>query len=92
MRQEGVYLAAKRAIDRTLAGALLVTLSPVMAATALAIRVSMGSPVLFRQRRPGLRGRPFELVKFRTMTDVRDAAGAPLPDGRRLTRIGQFIR
>jgi lipopolysaccharide/colanic/teichoic acid biosynthesis glycosyltransferase len=92
MRQEGVYLAAKRAIDKTLAGALLVTLSPVMAATALAVRVSMGSPVLFRQRRPGLHGRPFELVKFRTMTDARDAAGAPLPDGRRLTRVGQFIR
>lgn len=92
MRQEGAYLAAKRAIDRTLAGALLVTLSPVMAATALAIRVSMGSPVLFRQQRPGLRGRPFELVKFRTMTDARDASGAPLPDGRRLTRVGQFIR
>ena len=92
MRQEGAYLAAKRAIDRTLAGALLVTLSPVMAATALAIRVSMGSPVLFRQQRPGLRGRPFELVKFRTMTDARDASGAPLPDGRRLTRVGQLIR
>ena len=92
MRQEGAYLAAKRAIDRTLAGALLVTLSPVMAATALAIRVSMGSPVLFRQQRPGLRGRPFELVKFRTMIDARDASGAPLPDGRRLTRVGQLIR
>lgn len=92
MRQEGAYLAAKRAIDRALAGALLVTLSPVMAATALAIRVSMGSPVLFRQRRPGLHGRPFELVKFRTMTDARDASGAPLPDGRRLTRVGQLIR
>jgi lipopolysaccharide/colanic/teichoic acid biosynthesis glycosyltransferase len=92
MRQEGAYLAAKRVIDRTLAGALLVTLSPVMAATALAIRVSMGSPVLFRQQRPGLRGRPFELVKFRTMIDARDASGAPLPDGRRLTRVGQLIR
>lgn len=92
MKQEGAYLTAKRAIDKTLGAALLVALSPVMAATALAIRVSMGSPVLFRQRRPGLHGRPFDLVKFRTMTEARDAAGAPLPDGRRLTRVGQFIR
>jgi lipopolysaccharide/colanic/teichoic acid biosynthesis glycosyltransferase len=92
MKQEGAYLTAKRAIDKTLGAALLITLSPVMAATALAIRVSMGAPVLFRQRRPGLRGRPFDLVKFRTMTEARDAAGAPLPDGRRLTRVGKFIR
>jgi lipopolysaccharide/colanic/teichoic acid biosynthesis glycosyltransferase len=52
----------------------------------------MGSPVLFRQRRPGHRGIPFEVVKFRTMLETRDRDGKPLPDGERMTRLGNFLR
>jgi lipopolysaccharide/colanic/teichoic acid biosynthesis glycosyltransferase len=59
---------------------------------ALLIRRKLGSPVLFRQIRPGLHGQPFEMVKFRTMTDERDADGALLPDAQRLTPFGQFLR
>ncbi len=70
----------------------LVTLAPVIGATAVALRFSVGAPVLFRQRRPGIEGRPFELVKFRTMTDARDAAGNLLPDVERLTRVGKVVR
>src|SRR5262245_46946955 len=63
-----------------------------MAATAAVIAVSMGRPVLFRQRRPGHRGELFDVVKFRTMRDAVDATGAPLPDGERLTAVGKFLR
>jgi lipopolysaccharide/colanic/teichoic acid biosynthesis glycosyltransferase len=60
--------------------------------TAGLVRVSMGSPVLFCQQRPGLGGRPFTLVKFRTMRDATDPAGRPLPDAQRLTRVGRLLR
>jgi lipopolysaccharide/colanic/teichoic acid biosynthesis glycosyltransferase len=70
----------------------LVLLSPVLAATALAVRLRLGSPVLFRQERPGLHGRPFTMYKFRTMRDGVDAAGDPLPDEARLTPLGRFLR
>lgn len=85
-------MSLKRAID--IAGALtgLVCLSPVIAATAVAIRITMGSPVFFRQARPGLGGRPFTMIKFRTMANAHDAAGRPLPDSQRLTRIGRLLR
>jgi len=85
-------MSLKRAID--IAGALtgLVCLSPVIATTAVAIRITMGSPVFFRQARPGLRGRPFTMIKFRTMANAHDAAGRPLPDSQRLTRIGRLLR
>jgi lipopolysaccharide/colanic/teichoic acid biosynthesis glycosyltransferase len=63
-----------------------------MLGVALAVRVKLGSPILFRQTRPGLHGRPFELVKFRTMLDRMDDRGAPLPDEVRLTRLGRFLR
>jgi lipopolysaccharide/colanic/teichoic acid biosynthesis glycosyltransferase len=56
------------------------------------IRRQMGSPVFFRQTRPGLHGRPFEMIKFRTMRDAVDAQGRPLPDAERLTRLGRFLR
>jgi lipopolysaccharide/colanic/teichoic acid biosynthesis glycosyltransferase len=92
VRQSGWRLAVKRAFDRGCAAAGLMAAAPVMAATALAVRASMGSPVLFRQRRPGLGGQPFEVVKFRTMRDATDASGRPLPDGERLTRVGQLLR
>jgi lipopolysaccharide/colanic/teichoic acid biosynthesis glycosyltransferase len=76
----------KRAIDVSAAAIGLVACAPVLAAVAIAVRVTMGRPVLFRQQRPGLHGRPFALVKFRTM---RDGHG---PDGERLTRLGRFLR
>jgi sugar transferase EpsL len=82
----------RRAIDVVGAAILTAVLSPVLAALAAAIRVTMGSPVLFRQLRPGFRGRPFEVLKFRTMKEARDAEGNELPDEARLTRLGVFMR
>jgi lipopolysaccharide/colanic/teichoic acid biosynthesis glycosyltransferase len=67
-------------------------LSPALAVLAIAIRVRMGSPVVFRQKRIGLNDRPFLFLKFRTMTDARDASGALLPDADRLTSLGKFLR
>ena len=85
--------ALKRALDVVGAGVGLVVLAPVAAAVALAVRVSMGPGVLFRQVRPGLHGRPFTLYKFRTMrAETAGPSGAPLPDADRLTRVGRFIR
>jgi sugar transferase EpsL len=82
----------RRLIDLTGASILSVLLSPVLAGLALAIRVSMGRPILFRQQRPGYRGEPFEVYKFRTMSDAVDAEGDPLPDEERLTKVGVFMR
>ena len=82
----------KPLLDRLAAGVGLVVLAPVLAGLAGAIRWRLGSPVLFRQTRPGLHGRPFEMVKFRTMTDDRDADGHLLPDADRLPPFGRFLR
>jgi lipopolysaccharide/colanic/teichoic acid biosynthesis glycosyltransferase len=82
----------RRLIDVVGAGFLTVLLSPVLGALAAAIRFTMGSPVFFRQLRPGYKGQPFEVVKFRTMKDAVDAEGDPLPDEKRLTRLGIFMR
>jgi len=82
----------KRAMDLALTVPALIVLSPVFALVALAVRASLGSPVIFKQRRPGIHERPFTLYKFRTMRDARDAQGALLPDSRRLTRLGAFLR
>jgi sugar transferase EpsL len=71
---------------------LSVVLSPILAALAAAVRLTMGSPVFFRQLRPGYKGRPFEVYKFRTMTAPADAHGAELSDEERLTRVGIFMR
>ena len=84
--------ATKRAIDVVVAAVALVLLSPLLAVLWVLIRLRMGSPVLFRQLRPGRHGRPFELVKFRTMTDGRDADGELLPDAERLTALGRWLR
>jgi lipopolysaccharide/colanic/teichoic acid biosynthesis glycosyltransferase len=83
---------AKRALD--VAGALtgLVLLSPLMLAIAVAVLLTMGAPVLYRQRRPGRRGKPFTLLKFRTMDSRRDRNGAELDDGERITLIGRLLR
>ncbi|MGG4033253.1 sugar transferase [Paenibacillus cisolokensis] len=70
----------------------VIALLPVYAAVALLVRLKLGSPVLFRQQRPGLYGRPFHVLKFRTMTDATDAEGRPLPDEVRLTPFGQLLR
>ncbi|MQX54379.1 sugar transferase [Alcanivorax sediminis] len=82
----------KRLMD--IVGALcgLLVLGPLILLLALLVRVKLGSPVLFRQVRPGMDGRPFAMAKFRTMTDARDASGDLLPDADRLTGIGQFLR
>lgn len=70
----------------------LLILSPVIALVALKIRKNLGSPVLFRQTRPGLQGKPFDMVKFRTMKDAVDAKGHPLPDAERMTPFGDQLR
>ena len=67
-------------------------LLPILVGIALLVRVFLGHPVLFRQRRPGLEGRPFELLKFRTMTVTKDGEGNLLPDDKRLARFGRFLR
>ncbi len=82
----------KRLIDIAAASALLAVLSPLLFALAVWIRITMGAPVLFKQTRPGLRGRPFTVYKFRTMTNEHDPQGNLLPDEQRLTKLGQFLR
>lgn len=82
----------KRIIDILGAGLGLLLLSPVLAIVAYRIGREMGSPVLFRQTRPGLRGKPFQMIKFRTMRDAIDTDGHPLPDAKRLTKLGRFLR
>jgi len=82
----------KRGIDVVGATVGLVLLSPLLLVIAVLVRLRMGSPVLFRQTRPGLHGAPFELVKFRTMTDERTVDGALAPDGDRLTALGRWLR
>jgi sugar transferase EpsL len=86
------YQMVKRAFDLLGVAAGLIALAPVLLLIALAVRLLLGSPVLFRQIRAGRRGQPFELLKFRTMTDARDAAGELLPDAERLTRFGRWLR
>ncbi len=82
----------KQAFDIAASAIALVLLSPVLAVVAVLVRVLLGSPVLFRQRRPGLHGRPFTLLKFRTMIAASDETGRPLPDEARLTRVGRALR
>ncbi len=84
--------ASKRIFDLigTVLGLFL--LSPFMLLTALSVRIFLGTPVLFRQRRPGYRGQLFDIYKFRTMTDATDIAGNLLPDSERLTGLGRFLR
>jgi len=82
----------KRAFDVAAAGAGLVIAAPLMAAIGAAVAVDLGRPVLFRQTRPGRAGRPFALLKFRTMRDARTADGTPLSDAERLTAFGRWLR
>ncbi|WP_298808219.1 sugar transferase [uncultured Psychrobacter sp.] len=82
----------KRLFDIVGATTALVVLSPVYAATAYKVSKNLGAPVLFRQIRPGLYGKPFEMIKFRSMKDDIDADGNPLEDGERLTSFGKALR
>lgn len=82
----------KRLLDLALTSTALVCLSPVFAVVAVLVRFKLGSPILFRQQRPGLCARPFMMMKFRTMTDARDGSGDLLPDEERLPEFGQFLR
>lgn len=82
----------KRFLDILISLAALLVLAPIVLMLACMINRKMGSPVLFRQIRPGLNGKPFEMIKFRTMKDAVDAQGNPLPDSERLTPFGQFLR
>lgn len=82
----------KRLLDAVLAVCAILVLSPLLAATWLAVRFKLGAPAIFRQQRPGLRGEIFIVRKFRTMNDKRDEGGALLPDAERLTRFGKFLR
>lgn len=82
----------KRLFDITASFFSLIILSPLLLIVALAVRLKIGSPVIFRQVRPGLHKKPFEMVKFRSMRDVYDAEGNPLPDSERITLLGRFLR
>ncbi len=82
----------KRIFDIIVSSAVLVLAFPVIVLVALSVRIFLGSPVLFRQQRPGLQGKPFELLKFRSMRDAMAPDGSPLPDSKRLTDFGKFLR
>ncbi len=82
----------KRLIDIVLSLVAIILLSPVLAVLAILVRIKLGSPVIFRQQRPGYQGRIFGLMKFRTMTDERDDNGELLPDEVRLTDFGKKLR
>lgn len=82
----------KRCFDVLVAGVALLILALPLLALALLVRIKLGKPVLFAQIRPGMHGKPFRMVKFRTMTDARGADGALLPDAERLPSFGRFLR
>ena len=82
----------KRLLDLVLTAPALVLLCPVFAAVALLVRLKLGSPVFFRQQRPGLGGAPFIILKLRTMTDARDAEGQLRPEEQRITAFGKVLR
>ena len=82
----------KRAFDIVFSACWLIGFAPLLLVVAILVRLKLGSPVLFVQERPGLRARPFRMVKFRTMTDARGPDGELLPDEQRLTSFGKFLR
>lgn len=84
--------ATKRFFDVALSFIAIIILSPIMLITALVISLNLGSPILFRQTRAGLNGKPFAVLKFRTMLDTSGADGKPLPDEKRLTPTGRVLR
>lgn len=82
----------KRLLDIIIASTALILLSPLYVYVAYKVKKNLGAPVLFRQVRPGLHGKPFEMIKFRTMKDALDEHGKPLPDSERLTDFGKMLR
>lgn len=90
--QHGWRFGIKRAFARSAALCGLIVLSPVLIAVSAVVWLSMGRPIVFRQQRPGLFAKPFMLLKFRTMSDRRDAGGKLLPDADRLTGVGRLLR
>jgi sugar transferase EpsL len=86
------YGVIKRLMDLTVATLVLLLFSPLLLLLVVLVRLKLGSPVFFRQQRPGLYGKPFFMVKFRTMTNGRDSDGNLLPDELRLPKFGQFLR
>lgn len=88
----GAPLRLKRLLDVVLASSGLIALAPLIAVIGVLIRLTMGSPVLFRQLRPGLHGEPFEIIKFRTMRDEFDSQGREIPQEERPTRLGFWLR
>lgn len=92
LRQRGWRRLVKSAVDRGFAALALLLFSPVLLTCALLVAVGVGRPILFRQRRPGFRGRPFTLLKFRTMSNAKDSSGNLLSDEQRLTKIGRLLR
>lgn len=82
----------KRLFDIIVSAPVLIMLVPVLLIVMLLVRIKLGSPVFFRQVRPGKKGKPFEMIKFRTMLDAYDDQGKPLPDSERLTSFGKFLR
>ncbi len=87
-----MQLTLKRIFDIFAALIGLILLSPILLITAVIVRIKLGSPVIFKQQRPGLNGKSFYMYKFRTMTDQRDAEGNLLPDDRRLPTFGKMLR
>ncbi|TQE90934.1 sugar transferase [Ureibacillus terrenus] len=89
----GIYAKyIKRPMDFILSLIAIIVLSPVFLIVALLVRINLGSPVIFKQQRPGLNEKIFTMYKFRTMTDERDENGELLPDSERLTKFGKFLR
>ena len=82
----------KRLLDIILASLILIVLSPLMLIISILVAIQHGFPILFRQKRPGLNGEIFTIYKFRTMRDLFDKQGNPLPDSQRLTKLGRFLR
>jgi sugar transferase EpsL len=84
--------ASKRLFDLLVSSLGLILTSPILIILAIWVFLRLGNPIFFRQKRPGYRGQPFTIYKFRTMTEVRDAQGKLLPDEFRITRLGRFLR
>lgn len=87
-----MFTVRKQLFDIAVASTALLLLAPMVALVAIGVAVFLGRPVLFIQKRPGLKGKPFELIKFRTMRNAHDARGQALPDSDRMTRFGHFLR
>ncbi len=93
MQNKGIYRRyIKRPMDIFLSLCAIIILSPVLLTVAILVRIKLGSPVIFKQERPGLNEKIFTLYKFRTMTDKRDESGELLPDSERLTKFGKMLR